>query len=78
MAHSFRKFISEVFVNGKFPKISRYTVCVYIRMFVCLFVCVAYDKPCFLMAKYKVHRLLTWYASMAGNSHNNHIQPLSW
>ena len=26
MAHSFRKFISEVFVNGKFPKISRYTV----------------------------------------------------
>ena len=26
MALSFRKFISEVFVNGKFPKISRYTV----------------------------------------------------
>ena len=26
MAHGFRKFISEVFVNGKFPKIFRYTV----------------------------------------------------
>ena len=26
MALGFRKFISEVFVNGKFPKISRYTV----------------------------------------------------
>ena len=27
MAHSFWKFISEVFVNGKFPKISCYMVC---------------------------------------------------
>ena len=26
MAHGFRNFISEVFVNGKFPKISCYTV----------------------------------------------------
>ena len=32
MALGFRKFISEVFVNGKFPKIkiSRYTVYIYI------------------------------------------------
>ena len=26
MLHGFRKFISEVFMNGKFPKISRYMV----------------------------------------------------
>ena len=38
MALGFQKFISEVFVNGKFPKISRYTVIVLIT--------VGHFRPC--------------------------------
>ena len=37
MSLGFRKFISEVFMNGKFPKISRYTVLLIVYTYTTLY-----------------------------------------